>query len=358
MRQQLQRIHDPYALIRDTVLKVENVEAEDNMASVESTDTDLEAWQSPDYADPDLFDEHAVTVGSGAFAVPGTVTVPHGEGPHPAAVLLAGGGPFDRDGTAGPNKNLKDIAWGLASRGVAVLRCDKVTYTHREQIAATPDFTPTEEYVPHAVAGIDILRGLSTVDGDHVFVIGHSMGGKFAPRVAAAGPRVAGLVVLAGDTVPMQWSMVRVIEYLTKADPATAALLPTVEAATEHAKLVDSPDLSPATPAEKLPFGMPAQYWLDLRAYDPVAVAATLDLPMLFIQGERDYQLTIDGDLAGWRDGLADRPDVTFRTYAADDHMFFPGSGPSMPADYAHPHHVDPEVVADIAAWLTDRARL
>ncbi|MFJ8912971.1 alpha/beta hydrolase family protein [Amycolatopsis sp. NPDC102389] len=322
------------------------------MTSDGSVDTDLEAWQPPEYADPGLFDEHGVTVGSGAFAVPGTVTVPHGEGPHPAAVVLAGGGPFDRDGTAGPNKNLKDIAWGLASRGVTVLRFDKVTHAHREQIAATPGFTPTEEYVPHAVAGIEILRGLSTVDDYRVFVIGHSMGGKFAPRVAAAGAEVAGLVVLAGDTVPLQWSMVRVIEHLTKIDPATAALLPTVETATEQAELVDSPDLSPATPAAKLPFGMPAPYWLDMRAYDPVAVAATLDMPMLFLHGERDYQLTVDGDLAGWRAGLAGRTDVTFRTYAADDHMFFPGTGPSMPEDYTQPHHVDPEVITDIADWL------
>ncbi|ONF73162.1 hypothetical protein AVR91_0207790 [Amycolatopsis keratiniphila subsp. keratiniphila] len=325
---------------------------EDSMTRDGSVDENLETWQAPEYADPDLFDEHAVTVGSGAFAVPGTVAVPHGEGPHPAAVLLAGGGPFDRDGTAGPNKNLKDIAWGLASRGVAVLRFDKVTYAHRELVAATPEFTPTGEYVPHAVAGIEILRGWPTVDDDQVFVVGHSMGGKFAPRVAATGSKVAGLVVLAGDTVPMQWSMVRVIEHLTKIDPATAALLPTVEVATGQAELVDSPDLSPATPAANLPFGMPARYWLDMRAYDPVAVASTLDLPMLFMQGERDYQLTIDGDLAGWRTGLAHRPDVTFRTYAADDHMFFPGTGPSMPEDYAHPHHVDPEVVADIADWL------
>ncbi|RSN55107.1 hypothetical protein DMH01_32755 [Amycolatopsis sp. WAC 04182] len=317
-----------------------------------SVEVNLEAWQPPEYADPGLFDEHEVTVGSGALAVPGTVTVPHGEGPHPAAVLLAGGGPFDRDGTAGPNKNLKDIAWGLAAHGVAVLRFDKVTHAHGEQVAATPEFTPTDEYVPHAVAGIEILRGLPTVDDGRVFVIGHSMGGKFAPRVAAAGSKVAGLVVLAGDTVPMQWSMVRVIEYLTKTDPATAALLPTVEAATEQAELVDGPDLSPATSAAALPFGMPAPYWLDLRAYDPVAVAATLDLPMLFLQGERDYQVTVDGDLAGWRAGLADRPDVTFRTYAADDHLFFPGTGPSIPEDYTRPHHVDPEVITDVAAWL------
>ncbi|MER6666035.1 dienelactone hydrolase family protein [Amycolatopsis japonica] len=327
------------------------------MTSDGSVDESLDAWQAPEYAAPGLFDEHAVTVGSGALAVPGTVTVPHGEGPHLAAVLLAGGGPFDRDGTAGPNKNLKDIAWGLASQGVAVLRFDKVTYAHREQVSAIPEFTPTEEYVPHAVAGIEILRGLPTVDDDQVFVIGHSMGGKFAPRVAAADSKVAGLVVLAGDTVPMQWSVVRVIEHLTKIDPATAALLPTVEVATEQAEQVDSPDLSPATPAAKLPFGMPAPYWLDLRAYDPVAVASTLEIPMLFMQGERDYQVTIDGDLAGWRAGLAGRPDATFRVYPADDHLFFPGTKPSIPEDYTHPHHVDPEVVADIADWLRSRVR-
>ncbi|MFE6615899.1 hypothetical protein [Amycolatopsis sp. NPDC057786] len=173
--------------------------------------------------------------------------------------------------------------------------------------------------------------------------------------MAAAGSGVAGLVVLAGDTLPMQWSMVRVIEYLTKIDPVTAALLPTVEAATEQAELVDGPGLSPATPAADLPFGMPAPYWLDLRAYDPVAAAATRDLPMLFLQGERDYQVTIDGDLAGWRAGLVGLPDVTFRTYAADDHLYFPGTGPSLPEDYTRPQHVDPAVSADIAAWLSPR---
>jgi uncharacterized protein len=81
-------------------------------------------------------------------------------------------------------------------------------------------------------------------------------------------------------------------------------------------------------------------------------VAATLPVPMLFLQGERDYQVTVEDDLAGWRTALAGRPRITIRTYPADDHMFFPGKGPSMPADYTRPHHVNPEVVADIADWV------
>ena len=57
---------------------------------------------------------------------------------------------------------------------------------------------------------------------------------------------------------------------------------------------------------------MPARYWLDLRAYDPVATAASLDIPTLILQGGRDYQVT-EQDFAGWRKGLGDAERATFR---------------------------------------------
>ncbi|MGO4431230.1 alpha/beta hydrolase family protein, partial [Streptomyces sp. MCAF7] len=125
-------------------------------------------------------------------------------------VLLGGGGPFDRDGTSGPNKPLKDLAWGLASRGVAVLRFDKVTYAHPGEVADTSDFTMADEYVPYAIAAVRTLQHEPTVDPARIFVLGHSMGGKVAPRVAAAEPSVAGLVLLAGDAQPMHEAAVRV----------------------------------------------------------------------------------------------------------------------------------------------------
>jgi hypothetical protein len=68
-----------------------------------------------------------VTVGSGRLAVPGTLSLPRQPGPRPAVVLLGGSGPADRDETIGRNKPLKDLAWGVASHGVAGLRFDKVT---------------------------------------------------------------------------------------------------------------------------------------------------------------------------------------------------------------------------------------
>ncbi|MGR6918681.1 serine aminopeptidase domain-containing protein [[Actinomadura] parvosata] len=308
-----------------------------------------EPWTPPPYARRDSFDEHEVTVGSGALAVPGTLSLPRGDGPWPAVVLLSGGGPFDRDATSGPNKPLKDLAWGLAGRGVAVLRFDKVTHTHAAEVAAIPGFTMSDEYVPHAVAAIRLLRRHPAVDAARVFVAGHSMGGKVAPRVAAAEPSVAGLVLLAADTQPMHRAAVRVVRHLAARDPGARAAVETI---TRQAARVDSPDLSAETPAAELPFGYSGAYWLDLRGYDPVATAAALGKPMLILHGGRDYQVTVADDLAGWQSGLAHRPDVTIRVHDADDHLFFPGSGPSTPADYHRPQHVDAAVVTDIADWL------
>ncbi|NJP93060.1 hypothetical protein HCN51_27035 [Nonomuraea sp. FMUSA5-5] len=308
-----------------------------------------EPWTPPPYARRDSFDEHEVTVGSGALAVPGTLSLPRGDGPWPAVVLLSGGGPFDRDATSGPNKPLKDLAWGLAGRGVAVLRFDKVTHTHAAQVAAIPGFTMNDEYVPHAVAAVHLLRRHPAVDAARVFVAGHSMGGKAAPRVAAAEPSVAGLVLLAADTQPMHRAAVRVVRHLAAQDPGAQAAVETI---TRQAARVDSPDLSAETPAAELPFGYSGAYWLDLRGYDPVATAAALGKPMLILQGGRDYQVTVADDLAGWQAGLAHRPDVTIRVHDADDHLFFPGSGPSTPADYHRPQHVDAAVVTGIADWL------
>lgn len=311
-------------------------------------------WQPPAYADPGKFDEQDVTVGSGPLAVPGTLSLPRQPGLRPAIVLLAGSGPLDRDETIGRNKPFKDLAWGLASRGVAVLRFDKVTYAHPSQAAESRDVTAADEYVPHGVAAIRMLREHPAVDAGRVLVLGHSLGGTVAPRVAAAEPSAAGLVILAGGTQPLHWAAVRQVRYLASLAPETeAAAQPAIEAITEQARMVDSADLSASTPASGLPFGVPAAYWLDLRGYDPVAAAAALGKPILILQGGRDYQVTVADDLAGWQAGLGHLPEVTFRVYDADNHLFFPGTGPSAAAEYEPAQHVDPAVVADIADWLT-----
>ena len=81
----------------------------------------------PPYATPSAYTEAAMTVGSGEWALPATLTLPVGTTPVPAVILVHGSGPNDRDETVGANKPFKDLAVGLASRGIAVLRYDKRT---------------------------------------------------------------------------------------------------------------------------------------------------------------------------------------------------------------------------------------
>jgi hypothetical protein len=292
-------------------------------------------------------------LGAEPLSVPGTLTVPYGAGPWPGVVLLAGSGSLDRDETIGRNKPLKDIAWGLASRGVAVLRFDKVTYAHAAELRDAREFTLNEEYLPQATAALTLLRRHARLDPERLFVLGHSLGGTVAPRVAQADPALAGMIIMAGGAQPLHWVIVRQTRYLASLNPDTAASSqPAIDALTQQARMVDSPELTPATPASELPLGAPASYWLDIRGYDPAALAAALRTPMLILQGGRDYQATVDDDLARWRAALDGRPDVTIKVYPAFNHLFVAGSGPSTPAEYEPAQHVDGAVTDDIAGWL------
>jgi dienelactone hydrolase len=249
---------------------------------------------------------------------------------------------------------MKDLAWGLAARGIASIRFDKAAYAHGEAVAQRAEFTMTDEYVPHAQAAVRMLQHQPDVDPTRVYVLGHSMGGKVAPRVAVAEPAIAGLVILAGDAEPMHHAAVRVARHLAGLRPGPAAD-EAVRLATRQASLVDGLDSSTRdteTSRRDLPLGLPAAYWLDLRGYDPVSTAASVDRPLFIAQGGRDYQVTVEEDLDRWQAGLAHRSDVTIRVYPDDDHLFFTGNGPSTPESYHLPQHVDAQVVADIAQWL------
>jgi uncharacterized protein len=317
-----------------------------------TTTTATESWTPPPYADPAAFDEVDVSIDAMGLPVPGTLTLPHGHARVPAVLLLAGSGPNDRDETVGANKPFRDLAWGLASRGIAVLRADKVTLTHGRSLP--PTLTLAEEYLPHAQAALALLRKRTEIDAQHLVVAGHSLGGTVAPRVAAADGAVAGLIMLAAGAQPMHHAAVRQFRYLAGLGTADAAgLAATADAMAVLADHVDDPGLTVDTPPSELPWGVPASYWLDVRDYDPVAAAASLTVPMLFIQGGRDYQVTVADDLALWRAGLPGREDVIFSVFEPGNHLLAAGTGPSSPTEYQTLQHVDVSIMDEIAGWTS-----
>jgi hypothetical protein len=307
------------------------------------------------YVNPAAFTETAVTVGSAPWALPGTLSMPNGAGPFPGVVLVQGSGPNDRDESFGPNKPFRDLAWGLASAGIAVLRYDKRTLVYGAQMAAQEaTITVRQETTDDAIAAVALLRETPNVDPARVFLVGHSLGAYLAPRIAAQVPgELRGLVLLEAPTTPLPQLILIQEEYLASLQgspsPQVEQQLATLK---EQVALAESPSLSPSTPASELPLDMPASYLLDLRTYNPLTTAAGLTIPMFFSQGGRDYQVP-PSELQPWEQALASHSNVTFRTYPAMDHLLLDGSGPATPAEYSVPGHVDSQLVADLAAWLT-----
>src|SRR5207302_9634236 len=94
-------------------------------------------YKAPAYVKKEAFNDSDVEDVSVEWAVPGTLSMPVGNGPFPAVVLVHGSGPNDRDETVGLNMPFRDLAWGLASRGIAVLRFDKRTRVHGAKMIAS-----------------------------------------------------------------------------------------------------------------------------------------------------------------------------------------------------------------------------
>jgi dienelactone hydrolase len=305
------------------------------------------------YVSRERFTEHDITVGAGGWPLPGALAIPNGAGPHPVVVLVHGSGPGDRDQTIGPNKPFRDLALGLASRGVAVLRYEKRTREHAGKIADLPAFTVKEEVIDDVVAAVKLMRTTDRIDPKRTFVAGHSLGGMLTPRiVAAAGSDLRGAIVLAGAARSLEQSIVDQARYLALGDGKISP---------EEQKLIDEVDqLVPRVKALKAGdsrisvagISAPASYWLDLRDYNPPVAAQKITVPMLVLQGERDYQVTME-DFGKWKAALGARSDVTLKSYPALNHLFVAGTGPSLPAEYLTPGHIAEQVVSDIAAWVT-----
>lgn len=308
----------------------------------------------PAYADASSFSEADVAIPSPSGPLPGTLTLPKGEGPFPVVILVHGSGPNDRDETILGNKPFKDLACGLASRGVAVLRYDKRTKVYGAQMAGAADLTVKQEVIDDVLAAVVVARANPTIDRTRVFVLGHSLGGMLIPRIGTAEPTLAGLIVMAGAARPMEDAIVEQTRYLAMADGSISA--DEQKQIDEMAKLqADVRALAPAdAKAGKTLFNVPASYWLDLRGYDPPVAAKSLAQPLLVLQGGRDYQVTPD-EFERWKVALAGKKNATFHLYPALNHLFITGEGKSLPAEYEKPGHVDQQVVDDIAGWIKGR---
>jgi len=296
-------------------------------------------YSPPSYADQSAFSERELTLDSPACGLGATLTTPEG-GAETGVVLVHGSGPNDRDGTLGPNKPYKDLAWGLAAEGVAVLRYDKRTFACE---VTTDELGFDALVVDDALTALDRLRAETGVTD--AAVVGHSLGAYAAPRIAV-GDGDAAAFLLAAPARPLYELVPAQVRYLAELDGTVT------EAERERINAVEATsDRLAAGNYGDGGFDWGPSFWADVADYDPVSVASRLDRPAYALQGGRDYQVSPTEDFPAWRDALGSDH---ARLYDDLNHLFVPGKGDPSPGEYFQAGSVAEAVVMDLAGWLGD----
>jgi len=316
-------------------------------------------YHPPAYVDTSTFREVEVAIGKGKWAVPGTLTIPNSSSdntePFPGVVLVHGSGPNDRDETIGPNKIFRDLAWGLASKGIAVLRYDKRTLKHASEFTEdiVSKMTVKEEVIEDAQLAVNLMRETPEIDSSRVFLLGHSLGASVAPRIGEQDTDLAGLIIMAGTIRPLEDTILEQFTYLySLAGSMNDEQKATLESLKVKVARVKDPELSEGVPSKELPLGISATYFLDLRSHPTKEILKNLSLPMLILQGGRDYQVSPTQDFQVWEDELKSRKNVSFHIFPSLNHLFIEGKGKSTPQEYGVEGHVSEEVIEDISLWL------
>jgi hypothetical protein len=313
------------------------------------------AYERPAYADEDAIVEREVTVDAGDVALDGLLAVPREGTPAPGVVLVHGDGVHDPDGTVGNTKLMRDLAWGLASGGVASLRYENRLAAHDvAEDALTLDGVVTDD----AVAAVDRLAESDDVRADSLFVVGHSLGGTCAPRVADRHGGLAGVVNLDGSPdqiLPPDHADVIRYEYAIDGDLDEE----------QSARLADDRDTLRRIAAgefddDETLMGRPGRWHRSLLDYDPVSTACDLDVPTFVLtafgadeETQPELAAFVRSAHETWLD--ADLPAGSrVERYTNVDHYLQSITPPASPPVLYFGGTVAEKCVDDVSEWLRD----
>ncbi len=298
----------------------------------------------------------AMTVNGGGPDLGATLTLPaEGEGPWPACVFLHGSGPVDRDMRLGPNRIFRQAADGLAARGIASLRYDKRTLImnrgkQRPNFYDDNDMNLAMEVLDDAKAAIALLRADPRIDGDAIFILGHSLGAGAAPTVskqlAVTGEAPAGLVMLAPPGRDMLTIMLDQFRYLNANGLYSDDDLERSEYNAERVRdgRVGEDDM--------IIYAKP-HYWNSVMFWKPWRDYGEQPAPALLLFGERDYQIT-EKDRRTWEKKLSegDRDGSEIHLLPGRNHLFLTGEGKPGPAEFGIPGELGEEFLDLIGDWI------
>jgi pimeloyl-ACP methyl ester carboxylesterase len=306
------------------------------------------------------------------ISLAGTLTLPSGPGPFPAAILLSGTGPHDRDESLVGHRPFLVLADHLTRKGIAVLRFDK-----RGVGKSTGDYANAtmEDFTGDAEAALLYLKTRKEIDATKTGLIGHSEGGLIAPMVATHSQTVTWIVLLAApglkgeDVLLLQSELIlraagvndgEVARTLAFNKQTYAFVRQEKDPVVLEAKLNDLVQ-STSTGAALPPAAVQAQvrllvspwfrYYID---YDPLPVLQKTMCSVLALNGERDLQVSSKENLAKIQKALQDGGNIDFQTTELPglNHLF-QHSPTGSPTEYGGIlETMAPEALNAVSDWV------
>ena len=298
-----------------------------------------------------------IVVGEGTeYPLNGLLTLPDAPAEKlPAAVLVHGSGASNMDEKVFALTPFKDLAEGLAARGIASVRYDKRTFAYARKMAKLP-ITAKEETIDDAIQAAELLRRDGRIDPEAIFLVGHSMGAMLAPRIDAECGLFRALVLLAGSPYRMEEIVVR---QLKQAGEGKGGLMKGVVRLEDRifGKKFDGLYEMSDEEAKKKKFAGNATlyYFKEMGRKTAADYLLETDKPVFIAQGGMDFQVLPEVDFARFKELLAAREHTEFRLYDGLNHLFVQSMGGDITKagkEYKTERHIGAEVLDDIAAFI------
>jgi len=299
-----------------------------------------------DLEDNDTFMESKLVAKVNDLELNGIFTTPKNVDDYPIVILVHGSGASDKDETIFENKPFKDIAHALATQGIASYRYDKGTFASPQSFADKYDFTVYEETINDAVKIYEMIKGQNP-DSD-VYILGHSLGGHLIPLIAEE-VDASGYVIMAGNVRSLLDLLKEQIPYLINLDGTVTAEEKAYQE-TFNAEIEKLENLDSLADDEAVIGGYKA-YWAFLENYKPLEKAQSISSKVLVVQGERDYQVTME-DFNLWK--TLEKDNFTYISYPTLNHLMMPGEGQPNPEEYQVKSTVSQTFIDDMASWIKE----
>lgn len=290
-----------------------------------------------------------LAIKSNGINLNGTLLIPEKDNLKKLVIFVHGSGPNDRDEKSNENKPFLDIAEGLYKQGIASYRFDKRTFSNPESF--NEKSTIDDEVTNDVVNVVSYFKNEPQFSGYEIIVLGHSLGANLMPRITNKSNQIDKIVMLAGNARPLQELILEQYNYLYSLNPTEEFKTEIIKTETQ-VKFLNSKAFNLAATNDKLPLNLSAYYWKSALDYNPIKEIQKVKIPILILQGERDYQVTmVDFNL--WKKALKTNKKATFISYPKLNHMFIAGEGKPNPSEYSVKGTVDTKVIDDIFQFIT-----